>query len=121
MIKTARAYDSPSKDDGDRYLVDRLWPRGIKKEDLQIQDWLKEVAPSDELRRWFGHEAEKWAEFQRRYFAELESKQEGWQPLLDSAKEGDVTLVYGAKDRQHNNAVALKSFLEGKLDNANRG
>lgn len=114
MIRIVRAYDPPSTENGARFLVDRLWPRGIKKEDLQIQGWLKEIAPSDELRRWFGHQPERWAEFQRRYFAELESKPETWEPLLGAAEKGDVILVYGAKDGLHNNAAALKSFLERK-------
>lgn len=116
MIQIARAYDSPEQKDGERYLVDRLWPRGIKKEDLQVVEWLKEVAPSVELRSWFGHEAEKWDEFQRRYFAELEANPEAWWPLLQAAQEGSITLVYGAKDRVHNNAAALKAFLERKFD-----
>lgn len=112
MIRVKRAYDAPVSEDGARFLVDRLWPRGVKKEALELDEWLKEVAPSDELRRWFGHEPEKWAEFQRRYFAELDDKPEAWQPILEAAGQGNVTLVYGARDTEHNNAVALKAYLE---------
>jgi uncharacterized protein YeaO (DUF488 family) len=112
MIRTKRAYESPAADDGSRFLVDRLWPRGIKKEDLDIVAWLKEAAPSDDLRRWFGHDPDKWDEFQRRYFAELDFRPEALRPIREVAAKGDVTLVYGAKDTQHNNAVALKSYLE---------
>jgi len=115
MIKIKRAYEDVSPDDGVRFLVDRLWPRGVSKEALQIKAWVKDVAPSAELRKWFGHDPAKWAEFQRRYGAELKSKPETWQPLQDAARQGTVTLVYGAKDTEHNDAVVLKSFLESKL------
>lgn len=115
MIRLKRAYDEPEAADGRRFLVDRLWPRGVKKEKLQLEAWLKEVAPSDELRNWFGHDPERWAEFQQRYRAELDQKPESWQPLLAAAREGDVTLIFSARDRQYNNAVALKAYLEGKL------
>jgi uncharacterized protein YeaO (DUF488 family) len=112
MIRTKRAYEDPAPDDGRRFLVDRLWPRGIKKEDLQIEDWPKEVAPSDELRTWFGHDPAKWEEFEERYFAELENKPDALEPLREAVRQGDVTLVYGARDTEHNNAVALKAYLE---------
>jgi uncharacterized protein YeaO (DUF488 family) len=112
VIQTKRAYDEPRSQDGTRFLVDRIWPRGVKKEDLQIEDWLKQVAPSDELRKWFGHEAEKWPEFQERYFAELDDQAEALEPIREAADRGTVTLVYGAKDTEHNNAVALKAYLE---------
>ncbi len=112
MIRLKRAYDPPAGEDGARLLVDRIWPRGVKKEDLQIRAWLKDVAPSDELRKWFGHDPKKWPEFQERYFAELDAKPEALAPLRDAVGEGDVTLVYGAKDTEHNNAVALKAYLE---------
>ncbi len=92
--------------------MDRLWPRGVKKEALRLHGWLKEVAPSDELRRWFGHDPAKWEEFQERYFAELEAQPDAWQPLLEAAREGTVTLLFSARDAKHNNAVALRSFLE---------
>ena len=114
MIRTKRVYDPPVSEDGRRFLVDRLWPRGVKKEGLELDAWLKDVAPSDELRRWFGHDPAKWEAFQRRYFAELETKPEAWLPLLEACREGTVTLVFGARDEEKNHAVALKSFLEGK-------
>lgn len=115
MIKVKRVYDPPSPEDGKRFLVDRLWPRGVKKETLQVDGWLKDVAPSDELRRWFGHDPAKWEEFQRRYFAELEAKPDAWRPLLQAAWQGNVTLLFSARDEVHNNAVALKNFLEQRL------
>ncbi len=115
MIKIKRVYEPPARSDGNRFLVDHLWPRGLKKESVQVKDWLKAVAPSNELRRWFGHEPAKWTEFQRRYFAELGDKPETWQPLLDAAREGDITLVFSARDTEHNNAVALKKYLEKRL------
>jgi uncharacterized protein YeaO (DUF488 family) len=115
MIQLKRAYEPASDDDGARYLVDRLWPRGVKKEALPLRDWLKDVAPSTELRRWFGHDPAKWDEFQRRYVAELEDKPATWQPLLAAAQAGTLTLVYSAKDTQHNDAVVLKAFLEARL------
>ncbi len=114
MIRIKRAYDPPEPGDGQRFLVDRLWPRGVKKEDLHLDGWLKEVAPSDALRRWFGHDPAKWEEFQERYFAELDEKPQAWLPLLEAARQGDITLVYGARDPLHNNAVALKAYLERK-------
>jgi len=95
-------------------LVDRLWPRGIKKEKLRLTGWLKELAPTDSLRKWFNHEPAKWPEFQRRYFAQLEKNQMAWKPLLEAVRKGRVTLLFGAKDPEHNNAVALKTFLEQK-------
>ena len=112
MIRAKRAYDAPGPEDGARFLVDRLWPRGIKKEALAIDGWLKEIAPSDELRRWFGHSADKWDEFQRRYFAELEEKPELLQPIQEARQRGNVTLVYGARDEEHNNAIALLAYLK---------
>ncbi len=115
MIKMKRAYDPPSNDDGARYLVDRLWPRGVKKEDLHVDGWLKEVAPSTELRKWFGHDPAKWDEFQQRYRRELEDNVAAWQPLLDAARKGTLTLVYSAKDTEHNDAVVLRDVLEKRL------
>jgi uncharacterized protein YeaO (DUF488 family) len=113
-IQTRRVYDPPSLEDGARLLVDRLWPRGVKKHALRLAGWLKELAPSDTLRKWFAHDPAKWEEFQRRYSAQLEENPMGWQPILRAAKEGRVTLVFSAKDPEHNNAVALKTFLERK-------
>lgn len=115
MIQTKRVYEPAEKSDGTRFLVERLWPRGMKKEALKMDDWLKEVAPSDGLRRWFDHDPAKWREFQRRYRAELAEERETWQPLLDAAKHGDVTLLFSAHDLEHNNAVVLKSFLDQRV------
>ena len=114
-IRTRRVYESPVREDGARLLVDRLWPRGVKKEKLQLAGWLKETAPSAPLRRWFDHEPGRWKEFQRRYFAELKRNAKAWQPILQAARSGQVTLLFAAKDAEHNNAVALKTFLERKL------
>jgi uncharacterized protein YeaO (DUF488 family) len=114
MIKIKRAYDPPARGDGKRFLIDRLWPRGVKKETLRLDAWLKEVAPSDALRRWFGHDPAKWDEFQRRYFAELDARPDAWHPILRAAQRGNVTLIYGARDTEHNDAVALKAYLEEK-------
>ncbi|MBV9873153.1 MAG: DUF488 domain-containing protein [Verrucomicrobia bacterium] len=115
MIRIKRAYDPPAEQDGTRFLVDRLWPRGIKKEALRLAAWCKEVAPSNELRRWFSHDPDKWKEFQRRYRAELNAHGTAWQPLLDAAKQGDVTLIYSAHDTEHNDARVLKTYLEERL------
>lgn len=114
MIQVKRVYDPPSPEDRARFLVDRLWPRGVKRETLWLEGWLKDVAPSDALRRWFGHDPAKWEAFQQRYFAELDGKPEVWQVILDPAREGNVTLLYSARDTEHNNAVALKSYLEAR-------
>ncbi len=111
MIRIKRAYDKPDTDDGVRILVDRLWPRGIKKEDLKLDYWLKEVAPSDELRKWFGHDPEKWPDFRRRYFIELDQNSERLKPIREAAEQGTITLIYSAKDEEHNNAVALQAYL----------
>lgn len=115
MLKVKRVYENAESGDGTRFLVERLWPRGMKKEELKMEAWLKEVAPSDSLRRWFAHDPLKWKEFQKRYRAELESNPNAWKPILESAKHGDVTLLYSARDTEHNNAVVLKSFLEARI------
>ncbi|MEO8354011.1 MAG: DUF488 domain-containing protein [Chthoniobacteraceae bacterium] len=112
QIRLKRAYEPASRGDGRRFLVDRLWPRGVKKEDAALDGWLKEIAPSTALRKWFGHDPKKWAEFQRRYRAELEGNREAVRPLLEAARKGPLTLVYGARDQEHNDAVVLKSWLE---------
>ena len=112
MIQVKRVYDPPEPTDGARFLVERLWPRGMKKEELAMDGWLRDVAPSAELRRWFSHDPAKWEEFRRRYFAELEGSGEALQPLREAARRGNVTLLYSARDIEHNNAVALKQFLE---------
>src|SRR5689334_20411751 len=114
MIRLKRVYDPIAKGDGTRFLVERLWPRGIKKEKLKLDGWLKEVAPSTELRKWFNHEPAKWTEFQKRYRKELQKIPQAWQPLLEAAKKGDVTLLFSSHDQDHNNAVALQTFLESK-------
>lgn len=111
-IHIKRVYEPPSPDDGVRYLVDQLWPRGIKREELQIEAWIKEVAPSKDLREWFGHEPEKWEEFRSRYFQELNQNEQAWQPLVEAARSGTVTLVYSARDEARNNALALKQYLD---------
>jgi uncharacterized protein YeaO (DUF488 family) len=111
VIRLKRAYDAPAEADGTRFLVDRLWPRGIKKEDLQIDGWLKEVAPSKDLRKWFGHDPDRWEEFQQRYAKELDGRSDTLDPIRHAAQQGDVTLVFAAKDTEHNNAVALKAYL----------
>ena len=115
MLYTKRIYEAPKANDGARYLVERFWPRGMKKENLKMNSWLKEVAPSSDLRRWFGHDPAKWDEFQRRYRAELDTNPSAWKPLLESLKQGNVTLLYSARDTEHNNAVTLKSYLEERL------
>lgn len=113
MIKIKRVYEKPAKEDGCRVLVDRLWPRGVKKEAAHLDLWMKEVAPSDALRKWFGHVPEKWPEFQKRYRAELAKKHELVAQLKKMAKEHrTMTLLYGAKDEQHNQAVALAEMLK---------
>ena len=112
MIQIKRVYDPPARTDGVRLLVERLWPRGLKKEAAKLDGWLREVAPSTELRKWFSHDPAKWPEFQRRYAAELDRHPEAWQPILDTARKGDVTLLFSSHDAEHNNVVALKAYLE---------
>jgi uncharacterized protein YeaO (DUF488 family) len=120
VIKLKRAYDSASKDDGIRFLVERLWPRGLKKTALRLDAWLKDVAPSTELRQWFSHDPAKWAEFQRRYFAELNAKPKIVEPILEADRRGHVTLVYSSHDTEHNNAAALKAYLAGSIAGRSR-
>lgn len=110
-MKIKRVYEKPSRDDGKRILVDRLWPRGLTKEKASIDLWLKEIAPSTELRKWFGHDPAKWKGFQKRYRQELKSNKEQVAVLKEQAKKGIVTLVYGAKDEEHNEALVLKEWL----------
>ena len=111
-IQIRRAYDPPHRGDGYRVLVDRVWPRGVSKADLELDEWRKEIAPSTRLRQWFGHDPERWREFQERYFAELEGKQDSVEELVKRARQGRVTLVYGARDPDHNQAVALCHYLK---------
>ena len=115
MIKVARAYQPAAGTDGRRFLVDRVWPRGIRKDDLQIEAWLKEAGPSAELRKWFGHDPRRWAEFQQRYRRELGANLSVLAPLLAAARSDDVTLVYSARDEQHNQALVIKQILDELL------
>ena len=114
-IDLKRAYDPPATSDGHRILVDRVWPRGIARDDLQIDAWLKDLAPSTGLRKWFGHDPAKWDEFRRRYTVELEQRSEALGELAEKARAGHVTLIFSAKDTEHNNALALKEHLERRL------
>jgi uncharacterized protein YeaO (DUF488 family) len=116
VIQVKRVYEPPEYGDATCFLVDRLWPRGIKKESLPLTAWLKDVAPSDGLRRWFGHDPVKWEEFQHRYQLELAANPEAWRPILQAARQGNVILLYGAHDPVHNNAVTLKAYLDACLD-----
>ena len=111
VIKIKRIYEAAEDSDGFRILVDRLWPRGIKKEKAKIDLWLKEIAPSDSLRKWFHHEPEKWGEFQQRYLGELKEKKDCIETILAEIKKSPVTLLYSAKDQLHNNALVLKVYL----------
>ena len=113
MIQLKRVYDPAASVDGERFLVERLWPRGIKKSGLRVDAWLKDVGPSTALRQWFGHDPKRWDEFRRRYFQELEKNIEACKPIERAAARGRVTLVYSSHDEEHNNAVALKELLEG--------
>lgn len=110
-IRLKRAYERPSAIDGTRILIDRLWPRGVTKEEAAIDHWFRDLAPSNELRRWFGHDVSRWEEFQRRYMAELEHHCAQVDELLQLARKGPVTLVFGARDAEHNDAVVLKRAL----------
>ena len=110
-IKLKRAYDKPAEDDGFRVLIDRLWPRGMSKEDAALDHWMKAVAPSNELRRWFGHDPQKWDAFRRRYAAELDAQPEAVAFLVEQSRKSALTLVYAAKDTKHNNAAALRDYL----------
>jgi uncharacterized protein YeaO (DUF488 family) len=113
-IAVKRAYEAPSAKDGRRILVDRVWPRGVSKDELQLDAWYRELAPSTELRKWFGHDPERWSEFQKRYRAELKraDAREALQELATIGKRGKVTLVYGASDEEHNQAVVLRDYLK---------
>ena len=116
MIKIKRVYEPPETDDGSRFLVERLWPRGIKKVDLELHGWLRDVAPSSALRVWFSHDPDKWEQFRLRYYAELDEHPEALRRLLDTARTGNVTLLYSARDTEHNNALALRDYLEKRLN-----
>jgi uncharacterized protein YeaO (DUF488 family) len=112
MIKLKRAYEKPTADDGFRVLVERLWPRGVRKEDAQLDLWLKDVAPSAALREWYSHDVAKWNEFKTRYRAELKENKDSLQLLKEKSREGNVTLVYAARDEEHNSALLVKQALE---------
>jgi uncharacterized protein YeaO (DUF488 family) len=115
MIRIARVYEAPGKSDGWRVLVDRLWPRGLTKKAAKADEWMKDIGPSDALRKWFGHEPERWVEFQKRYRAELTKKKDLVAHLRQAEREhGTVTLLYGAKDEEHNQAVVLCDVLKAK-------
>ena len=110
-VKVKRVYDKPGKDDGTRILVDRLWPRGLTKAGARADMWIKDIAPSDALRRWFAHDPARWPEFRKRYFMELKDNPQGLEPLRAKQREGTLTLLFGARDTEHNNGVALREFL----------
>jgi len=112
-IRLKRVYEAPSPDDGLRVLVERLWPRGLSKGRAAVDEWMKDIAPSPELRRWFDHDPAKWEEFQKRYWAELQHQDDVVEELRRKCHAGTVTLVYAARDEQHNSALALKAFLKG--------
>jgi uncharacterized protein YeaO (DUF488 family) len=111
VIRVKRTYEPAVRSDGRRILVERLWPRGMKKESLAADAWMKEVAPSTGLRKWFDHRVERWEQFGRRYRAELDANPAAWQPILDAAKRGTVTLLYSARDTEHNGALVLRDYL----------
>lgn len=112
MLQLKRAYETPTRSDGQRVLVERLWPRGLTKAKAALDLWLKDVAPSPELRKWFGHDPARWKEFERRYWEELKEHPDAVDQLRRQAKKHTVTLIYAARDEQHNGALALKEFIE---------
>lgn len=112
-MKIKRAYEPPAASDGKRILVDALWPRGISKEKLKLDDWLKDIAPSTKLRKWYGHDPDKWPEFRKRYAAELKDRSDAVETLRKLASHGTVTLVFSSREEKLNNAVALKELIEG--------
>jgi uncharacterized protein YeaO (DUF488 family) len=114
MIKIERIYGA-SKGGGFRILVDRLWPRGLRKDQVEVDLWLKDIGPSNELRKWFGHDPARWNEFREKFFRELDHKNDLVERVLAKAREGDVILLFGAKDEVHNNAAALKEYIESKM------
>lgn len=114
MIRIKRTYEDRARGDGQRILVERLWPRGMKKEALHADAWLKDVAPSTELRKWFGHQVDRWAEFRQRYRKELQANPDAWAPILAASRKRTVTLLYSARDTEHNGAVVLCEYLNEK-------
>jgi uncharacterized protein YeaO (DUF488 family) len=115
MIKIKRIYNNPRRNKSFRILVDRLWPRGLSKDKVKMDLWQKDIAPSDSLRKWFRHDDEKWNEFKRRYFKELDKNVDSVNQIIDKVNEGSITLLYGSKEEKFNNAVALKEYLEEKI------
>lgn len=120
MVAIKRAYDPPNRADGTRILVDRLWPRGLKKQEVHVEKWMRKLGPSDKLRRFFGHDSSRWQDFRKRYLTELKHPEVTslLAELVEIARSGTLTLVYSAKDQQHNQAVVLKQLLERKLRKA---
>ncbi len=115
MFRLMRVYEQAGAGDGRRVLVERLWPRGMSRKSLRLDAWLRDVAPSTDLRRWFAHDPSRWSEFRRRYFLELDARSEAWRELLAQGRRRRVTLLFSSHDLQHNNAVALRDYLEAKL------
>ncbi len=115
MLKIKRVYEEPAKEDGFRILVDRLWPRGLTKEKAKVDLWLKDIAPSDALRKWYQHDPEKWQEFMRRYFSELKGKKESLDLIQSKVQKGTVTLLFGSKEERINKAHALKEYLQKRM------
>ena len=118
MVRMKRVYDPYAPGDGKRILVDRLWPRGIKKEDSKIDEWIKEIAPSTELRKWFSHDVTKWPEFRRLYKGELAERSDLVKRLIEDAKKGTITLLFAAKDTEHVNAAVLKEVIDKSMTGA---
>ncbi|MCL4686660.1 DUF488 family protein [Myxococcota bacterium] len=115
-----RAYEPPARGDGQRLLIDGIWPRGVAKQQLKIEAWLRDAAPSTRLRQWFDHDPERWEEFRERYFAELDQRRDVVEDLLRRAKAGRITLVYAARDPDYNNAVALREYLRARRSSPGR-
>jgi uncharacterized protein YeaO (DUF488 family) len=116
-VRISRIYDHEPTG-GRIFFVERLWPRGVRRDELPVGAWVKDVAPSAELRRWYGHEVSRWEEFRGRYLAELDANPDGWRPLLEAASTGDIVLVYSARDREHNSALVLRDYLLERLATA---
>lgn len=113
-IRLSRVYDHEPDPAGKTFVVERLWPRGVRRDAVHLDGWVKDAAPGTELRRWFGHDAAKWEEFRRRYAGELDANRQAWQPLAEAATVGEITLLYSSRDREHNNAVALRDYLQAQ-------
>ncbi len=120
MLKVKRVYEPPSPEDGKRILVDRLWPRGLTREDAAIDEWMKDLAPNSDLRKWFGHDPGKWTEFRKRFFRELDAREEQIQTITKLARKGRVTLLFGSREERFNNAVALLEYIEGRMHGSHR-